>query len=124
MIIQDERKRRGENKVNIKIKAIETDPIQIKTRQIHIKFPKLGLEDMVDDLSHAAYLAIAKHVDMTGTGDETYILVRDAIRSTFEKYVIAFDKCGASSLCWKLKEFDPWSKNSYPSLPSIEKAPR
>lgn len=86
----------------------KTDPIQIKTRQMHINLPKLGLEDIVDDLAHAAYLTMIKHVDMAGTGDEAYILIRDAIRSALRKYVVAFDKCGTSPLCWKAKEFDPW----------------
>lgn len=87
---------------------IKIEPDQIKMRQIHIKLPKLGLEDIVDDLAHAAYLTMVKHLDMTGTGDEDFIRVRDAIRSVLRKYVTAFDRCGMNSLCWKVEEFNPW----------------
>lgn len=100
--------------MSMKMEKMKFNHIELQTRQFHIKLPMLGLEDIVNDLAHAAYLTMLKHLhlDITKTGDEDYILIRDAIEATLRKYVIAFDKCGTNPLCWQVKEFDPWSESS------------
>ncbi len=69
--------------------------------QLHVKLVGRSLENMVDEVALAAWLALGR----TGSvGPE----VREAVREVLRRYVVAMDVCGLASVCQESEEYDPW----------------
>lgn len=69
--------------------------------QLHVKLDGRSLEDMVEEVTLAAWRASGR----TGSAGPE---VQEAVRKTLRRYVVAMDVCGLASICQESEEYDPW----------------
>lgn len=74
--------------------------------QLHLKLGDMDLQDFVREVAAAA----SRSLEKAGREADPLVvaLLRNSIRESLRKVVVARDVCGLAEICRSADEYDPW----------------
>lgn len=74
--------------------------------QLHLKLGDMDLQDFVREVA----AAVSRSLEKAGREVDPLVaaLLRDSIRESLRRVVVARDVCGLADLCRSADEYDPW----------------